>query len=81
VVAFGLGQERDPYDEVERPAEILKRELPGQAAGTVALPARDLASEPGNFRLREWRCPGRVLLAVLVDKVGNGPTVLVDVPR
>ena len=77
MVAFGLGQQRDPHDEAERAAEVLKRELPGQAAGTVALPARDLASEPGNLRLREWRRPGRVLLAVLVDKLGNGPTVLV----
>jgi hypothetical protein len=79
VVAFRLGQQRDPRDEAERAAEVLKPELPGQAAG-VALPARDLASEPGDLRLGErWR-PGRVLLAVLVDKLGNGRTVLVK-PR
>jgi hypothetical protein len=77
VVAFRLGQQRDPRDEAERAAEVLKPELSGQAAG-VALPARDLASEPGDRCLWErWR-PRRVLLAVLVDKLGNGRTVLVE---
>lgn len=76
VVAFRLGQQRDPRDEAERTAEVLKRELPAQAAG-VALPARDLAGELGDFRLWErWR-PRRVLLAVLVHQVGNARTVLV----
>ena len=76
VVTFRLGQQRDPRDEAERAAEVLKPELAGQATG-VALPARDLASEPGDLRLLErWR-PRRVLLAVLVDKLGNGRTVLV----
>jgi hypothetical protein len=76
VVAFRLGQKRDSHDETERAAEILKRELPSQAAGTVALPVRDLPSEPGNLRLREWGRPWRILLAVLVDQLGNRPTVL-----
>jgi hypothetical protein len=67
VVAFCLGQQRDPHNEAERAAEILKRELAGQDTGTVALPARDLPSEPGTLRLRQWRRPRRVLLAVLVD--------------
>jgi hypothetical protein len=76
VVAFRLGQQRDPRHEAERAAEVLKRELPGQAAD-VALPARELASEPGDLRLWErWR-PPRVLLAVFVEKLGNGRTVLV----
>ena len=75
VVTFRLSQQRDPRDEAERAAEVLKPELAGQAAG-VALPARDLASEPGDLRLWErWR-PRRVLLAVLVDKLANGLTVL-----
>jgi len=80
VVAFRLGQQRDPRNEAERAAKVLKRELPGQAAG-VALPARDLASKPGDLRLWErWR-PRRVLLAVLVDKLGNGRTVLAKGPN
>ena len=66
------------YDE--RAAKVLKRELPGQAAG-VALPARDLASKPGDLRLWERRRPRRVLLAVLVDKLRNGRTVLVKGPN
>ena len=75
MVAFRLGQQRDPRDESERAAEVLKPELSGQAAG-VALPARDLASEPGDLCLwKRWR-PRRVLLAVLVDKLANGLTVL-----
>jgi hypothetical protein len=66
MVAFRLGQQRNPRDEAERATEVVKPELPGQAAGAVALPARDLASEPGDLRLRErWR-PRRVLPAVLV---------------
>jgi hypothetical protein len=74
VVTFRLGQQRDPRDETERAAEVVKPELAGQATG-VALPARDLAGEPGDLRLWErWR-PRRVLLAVLVDKLGNGLTV------
>jgi hypothetical protein len=76
VVAFCLGQQRDPHNEAERAAEILKRELPGQDTGTVALPARDLLSEPGTLRLRQWGRPRRVLLAVLVDQLGNDSTVL-----
>jgi hypothetical protein len=76
VVTFRLGQQRDPRDEAERAAEVLKPELAGQATGVV-LPARDLAGKPRDLRLWErWR-PRRVLLAVLVDKLGNGRTVLV----
>jgi hypothetical protein len=82
MVAFRLGQQRDPHDESERAAEVLERELAGQVAGAVALPVRNLASEPGDLRLWErWR-PGRVLLAVVVDELGNGRTVLMkrDLP-
>jgi hypothetical protein len=76
VVAFRLGQQRDPHYKAERAAEVLKRELPAQAAAAVPLPARDLASEPGDLRPRErWR-PRGILPAVLVDKLGNGRTVL-----
>lgn len=76
VVALRLGQQRNPRNEAERAAEVVKPELPGQAAGALPLPARDLAGEPGDLRLRErWR-PRRVLLAMLVDKLGNGRTVL-----
>ena len=75
VVTFRLGQQRHPRDEAECAAEVLKPELAGQAAG-VALPVRDLASELGDLRLWErWR-PRRVLLAVFIDKLGNGLTVL-----
>jgi hypothetical protein len=77
VVAFLLGQQRHSDDETERAAEVIKPELPGQDVGTVTLPARDLPSEPGTLRLREWRRPRRVLLAVLIDQLGNGPTLLV----
>jgi hypothetical protein len=80
VVPFRLSQQRDLRDQAERSAEVLKRELPGQAAG-VALPARDLASKPGDLRLWERRRPRRVLLAVLVDKLGNGRTVLSEARR
>ena len=67
MVAFRLSQQRDPNYEAKRAAEVVKPELPAQAAAAVALPSRDLASEPGDLRLRErWR-PRRVLLAVLVD--------------
>lgn len=76
VVAFRLGQQRDPHYKAERAAEVVERELPAEAAAAVAVPSRDLASEPGDLRLRErWR-PRRILLAVLVDKLGNGRTVL-----
>ena len=75
VVPFRLSQQRDLRDQAERSAEVLKRELPGQAAG-VALPARDLASKPGDLRFWQRRRPRRVLLAVLVDKLANGLTVL-----
>jgi hypothetical protein len=76
VVPFRLGQQRDLRDQAERGAEALKLELPGQAPGP-ALPARDLARKLGDLRLWErWR-PRGVLLAVLVDKLGNGRTVLV----
>lgn len=51
VVAFRLRQQRDPHDESERAAEVFERELAGQGAGAVALPARDLAGEPGDLRL------------------------------
>jgi hypothetical protein len=51
VVAFRLRQQRDSRDEPERAAEVLERELAGQAAGAVALPTRDLASELGDLRL------------------------------
>jgi hypothetical protein len=75
-MAFRRGQQRDPRDEAERAAEVVEWELAGQAAGAVALPARNLASESADLRLRErWR-PRRVLLTVLVDKLGNGRTVL-----
>ena len=80
MVAFRLGEQRDPHDESERPAEVVKRELAGQAASAVALPVRDLANEPGDLRLWERWGPGRVLLAVVVDKLGNGRTVLVNSP-
>jgi hypothetical protein len=50
VVAFRLGQQCDPRDEAEGATEVLKPELPGQAAG-IPLPARDLASEAGGLRL------------------------------
>jgi hypothetical protein len=77
MVAFRLGQQRDPHDEFERSAEVVERELAGQVAGGIALPARNLGIEPGDLRLWErWR-PRRVLLAVLVDKLGDGRTVLV----
>jgi hypothetical protein len=75
VVAFRLGQQRDPRYESERAAEVVECELPAQAGTAVALPPRDLASEPGDLRLWEGRRPRRVLLAVLVDKLGNGRTV------
>jgi hypothetical protein len=76
VVAFRLRQQRDTHDESERAAEVVERKLAGQAAGAVALPARDLSTEPSDLCLWErWR-PGRVLLAVVVDKLGNGRTVL-----
>ena len=76
MVAFRLGQQCDPRDEAERATEVLKPELPGQAAG-IPLPVRDLASEARGLRLGErWR-PRRVLLTVVVDKLGNGRTVLV----
>jgi len=75
-MALRLGQQRDPRDEAERAAEVVKPELPGQGAVAVALPVRDLAGEPGDLRLRErWR-PRRILLAVVVEKLGNGRTVL-----
>jgi hypothetical protein len=75
VVAFRFGQQCDPRDEAERAAEVVEWELPAQAAAAIALPRRDLASEPGDLRLWErWR-PRRVFLAVLVDKLGNGRTV------
>jgi hypothetical protein len=51
VVAFRLRQQRDPHDESERATEVFERELAGKAAAAVALPARDLASEPGDLRL------------------------------
>ena len=74
VVALRLGQQCDPRDEAERVTEVLKPEFPGQAAG-IPLPARDLASETGGLRLGErWR-PRRVLLAVFVDKLGDGRTL------
>jgi hypothetical protein len=79
MVAFRLGQQRDPRDEPERTTEVVERELAGQGAGPVALPARDRATEPGGLRLRErWRSK-RVFPAVvvekLVDKLGDGRTV------
>ena len=78
--SYLMGHWKEAAEYCERAAEVLKRELPGQAAG-VALPARDLASKPGDLRLWErWR-PLRVLLAVLVDKLGNGRTVLVKGPN
>jgi hypothetical protein len=49
VVAFRRGQQRDPRDEAERASEVVESELAGQATGTVALPARDLASEAGDL--------------------------------
>jgi hypothetical protein len=73
VVTFRRGQQRDPRDETERAAEVVEWELAGQPAGAIALPARRLASESGDLRLWErWR-PRRVLLTVLVDKLGNEP--------
>ncbi len=76
MVAFCLRQERDPHDESEGAAEVVERELAGQGAGAVALPTRDLAIEPGDLLLWEWRRPGWVLLAMVVDELGNGRTVL-----
>jgi hypothetical protein len=49
VVAFRRGQQRDPRDEAERASEVVESELAGQATGTVALPARDLASKAGDL--------------------------------
>jgi hypothetical protein len=78
VVALRLGEQRNPRDEAERAAEVVKPELTSQAAVAVALPVRDLAGEPGDLRLRERWGPRRVLLAVLVEKRGNGRTVLME---
>jgi hypothetical protein len=81
VVAFRLGQQRDLHDEPKRAAEVLERELAGQATRAVALPARDFASEPGHplfwERWRSWR----VLLAVFVEELGNRRTVLMTATR
>ena len=74
-MAFRLGQQRNSRDQAERPAEVLKRELPGQAIG-AAHPSRDLGGEPSDLRLWERRRPRRVLLAVFVEKLGNVRTVL-----
>jgi hypothetical protein len=51
VVALRLRQQRDSRDESERAAKVLERKLAGQAAGVVALPTRDVASELGDLRL------------------------------
>jgi len=76
VVAFRLSQQCDPRDEAERATEVLKPELPGQTA-RIPPPGRDLDSEAGDLRLGErWR-PRRVLVAVVVEKLDNGRTVLV----
>ena len=53
VVTFGLGEQRDPRDEAERLAEIVKSELAGDAAAAVSNPGWDLAGEPGELGLRE----------------------------
>jgi hypothetical protein len=42
-VAFGLGEQRHPHHKRERAAEVVKRELPAQAAAGIALPGRNLA--------------------------------------
>jgi hypothetical protein len=75
VVAFRLGQQGDPDDESESAAEVVERELPSQGAGAVALPARDFVNQPGDLRLWKWWRPRRVLLGVVLDKLGYGRTV------
>ncbi|HEY6636979.1 MAG TPA: hypothetical protein VIZ61_04770, partial [Solirubrobacterales bacterium] len=51
-------------------------ELPRETAGLVPLPARDLGDELRHFRLRERGRPGRVLLGMIVEQLGDDATVL-----
>jgi hypothetical protein len=81
MMAFCLGQQRDPRDQSESADEVVKRELAGQVTGRVALPTRDSVTEAAHFRLRErWRSRWVFLAVVidkLIDKLGDGRTVLV----
>ena len=70
VVPLLLGEERDPCDESERLAEVLEGELPRQPP-VLALPPRDETAEPLSLRLRERWASGRVLVAVLVEELGD----------
>jgi len=76
VVPFGLGQQRDPRDETERAPEIIESELPGQAAVAISHPVRDVGCKPVGLGLRQRGCPRRVLVSVIVEKLGDRRTVL-----
>jgi hypothetical protein len=74
-MALRLGQQRNLRNQAEGAAKVVEPELAGQGAVAVALPVRDLGGQPGDLCLRERRRPRRILLAVLVEKLGNGRTV------
>jgi hypothetical protein len=82
MVAFRLGQQRDPHDESERTTEVFERQLAGQVAAPVERPAWDRATKPFDLCLWERWSSRRVFAAVvvekLVDNLGNGRTVLID---
>jgi rhodanese-related sulfurtransferase len=79
MMAFRLGQQRDPYDESEGANEVVERELTGQVTGSVEIPGRHCGTKPGDLGLWErWRSRRvfpAVILEKLVEYLGDGRTV------